>query len=113
VVLVERSDPVVSQLRSNVLLLATEGVRIVRADALTWLGTEPSPFHIVFLDPPFADGLLGPACDRLAQAGWLAPAARIYLETDARAGFPPLPDGWELVRDRTAGQVRFGLALAP
>ena len=113
VVLVERCDPVVRQLRANVLTLGADAVQVVRADALDWLTGEPNPFHLVFLDPPFADGLLGPACERLAQPGWLAPSARIYLESDSRTGFPPLPVGWELVRDRTAGQVRFGLALAP
>ncbi len=113
VVLVEHSEPVASQLRSNVLALGAEGILVVRAEALTWLGKDPSPFHVVFLDPPYAAGLLGPACERLAHAGWLAPAARIYLETDARSGFPVLPPDWTLVRERTAGQVRFGLALAP
>jgi 16S rRNA (guanine966-N2)-methyltransferase len=24
-------------------------------------------------------------------------------------GFPDLPSGWELIRDKTAGQVRYGL----
>jgi 16S rRNA (guanine966-N2)-methyltransferase len=113
VVLVERSNPVVSQLRSNVLSLGAEGIQVIQADALAWLERAPNPFNLVFLDPPFAQGLLGPACDRLAQGGWLAPAARIYLETDARTGFPLLPAPWELVRDRTAGQVRFGLARSP
>ncbi len=112
VVLVERSDPVVRQLRSNVLTLGVEHVQVVRADALDWLEGEPSPFHIVFLDPPFADGQLAPACERLARPGWLAPGARIYLETAARTGLPPLPPGWELLRERTAGQVRFALAVA-
>ncbi|HYN76568.1 MAG TPA: RsmD family RNA methyltransferase, partial [Lamprocystis sp. (in: g-proteobacteria)] len=71
----------------------------------------PSPFHVVFRDPPFADDLLAPTCALLAGRGWLAPSARVYLETAVRIGFPPLPVGWELSRERTAGQVCFGLAL--
>lgn len=111
VVLVERNERVARQLRANCLTLGTQTVQVIQADALTWLGGDPGPFDLVFLDPPFAEGLLGPACTLLTDRGWLGTGARVYLETDARSGFPPLPDGWELVRERTAGQVRFGLAL--
>ena len=111
VVLVERNELVARQLRANCLTLGVPAVQVIQADALTWLGGDPSPFDLVFLDPPFAAGLLGPACTLLTDRGWLGMGARVYLETDARYGFPPLPDGWELVRERTAGQVRFGLAL--
>lgn len=110
VVLVEKSEPVVRQLRANLLTLRAERVALARADALVWLAGEPRPFDLVFLDPPFADGLLGPACERLARPGWLAPGARVYLESAADIGFPTLPAGWELIRERTAGAVRFALA---
>ena len=111
VVLVERNAGVVRQLQANVHILGATEVRVIEADALAWLAGTPSPFNLVFLDPPFADGLLAPACTLLASRGWLAPGARVYLETGDRAGFPPLPDGWDLIREQTAGQVRYGLAL--
>jgi 16S rRNA (guanine966-N2)-methyltransferase len=28
-----------------------------------------------------------------------------------RIGFPELPPNWDLVRDKTAGQVRYGLVI--
>ncbi len=111
VVLVERNAAVARQLIANVQTLAAADVEVIATDALTWLAGDPKPFDIVFLDPPFADGLLAPACALLAAHGWLAPGARIYLESADRAGFPPLSDAWELVREGTAGQVRYGLAL--
>ena len=111
VVLIERSTVVARQLRANLLMLAAPRVSVIQADALAWLATGARPFDLVFIDPPFADDLLTPACARLADGGWLAPGARVYLETAARVGFPPLPAGWELIRDSTAGQVRFGIAL--
>lgn len=114
VVLVERSEPVVRQLKANIAALGAESVHTVQADALRWLEREPpSPFDVVFLDPPFADALLGAACERLSAAAWLAPGARVYLESAARSAFPDLPAGWEPLRERTAGQVRFGLVLIP
>ncbi|WP_157640529.1 16S rRNA (guanine(966)-N(2))-methyltransferase RsmD [Lamprocystis purpurea] len=111
VVLIERNAAVARQLRTNLLTLAAPRVSVIQADALAWLAADATPFDLVFIDPPFADDLLAPACARLADGGWLAPGARVYLETAARAGFPPLPAGWELIRDSTAGQVRFGIAL--
>ena len=115
VVLIERSEPVARQLRENAGVLRADNVQVVQADTLGWLAdperrTAFGPFDLVFLDPPFAAGLLAPACDLLACQGWLHPGARVYLETALTAGLPTLPDGWELIRDRTAGQVRYALA---
>ncbi len=112
VVLVERAANVLQVLRSNRSTLdADRQIEIIKAEALEWLrSTEPVPFDLIFLDPPFSAHLLAPSCQILQQGGWLNPGARIYLETPSRCGFPPLPAGWRLIRDRQAGQVRYGLA---
>jgi 16S rRNA (guanine966-N2)-methyltransferase len=112
VVMLERSDAVAPVLQANVRLLGAEEVRVERADALGWLSRPGPPFDIVFLDPPFADGLLGPACQLLAANGWLAPGARVYLEAPVDQPLPALPEGWGILRDKQAGQVRYLLAAA-
>ncbi len=111
VVMVERADPVVLQLRANIQTLGANQVRVVQGDALRWLEGPGRPFDIVFLDPPFTDALLAPTCTLLASKGWVGEGSRVYLEAQAKPGLPPLPRGWRLVRDRRAGQVAFGLAL--
>jgi 16S rRNA (guanine966-N2)-methyltransferase len=116
VVLIERSEPAARRLRGAIHVLGACGVEVIHADALRWLDPPPGrggagPFDLVFLDPPFAAGLLDRACQLLDRNHWLEPGSRVYLETAAAQGFPPLPDGWELIRDRRAGQVRFGLVL--
>ena len=118
VTLIEQAQPVVRQLQLNAERLgATDRVRVVQADALAWLAASHpdgagGPFDLVFVDPPFDLGLLPGACALLDGGDWLAPAARVYLETAAQGDLPPLPAGWTLTRERTAGQVRFALALA-
>lgn len=117
VVLIERSELAARQLGHNIQGLGATGAQVIQGDALGWLDNVPraaasGPFDVVFLDPPYTAGLLGPACKLLARQGLLKQGARIYLETALDTGFPPLPEGWELIRDRTAGQVRFALALA-
>ncbi len=110
VVLLERAPEAVRGLREAACELGLGGLRIIQADALRWLGGSAEPFDIVFLDPPFAAGLLGRCLERLDSGGWLCTDARVYLETDASAGLPPLPAGWTLERAKRAGQVRYALA---
>ncbi len=111
VVMIERSASVARQLRANAALLGAGEVEVVCDDALRWLArSPPRPFDVVFLDPPFAAGLLAEVVVMLQRPGCLAPGAWVYLETDARAPFPPLPSEWVLTRDKRAGRVRYVLA---
>ncbi|MET0044641.1 MAG: 16S rRNA (guanine(966)-N(2))-methyltransferase RsmD [Candidatus Thiodiazotropha sp. 6PLUC3] len=112
VVMLDTASAVVRQLEENRQNLKLNQVTVVRADALQWLEQEPAPFDVVFLDPPFSANLLGPLCQKLAQ-GWLAADARIYLEDETSRTLPVLPEGWQLLKEKVAGQVRYGLASAP
>ncbi|MCU7946222.1 MAG: 16S rRNA (guanine(966)-N(2))-methyltransferase RsmD [Candidatus Thiodiazotropha sp. (ex Cardiolucina cf. quadrata)] len=112
VVMLDTALAVIRQLEENKGTLGLDQVSVIRADALQWLEQDAIPFDVVFLDPPFAGDLLGPICQRLSQ-GWLADGARIYLEDAISRNMPTLPDGWELLKDMTTGQVRYGLAYAP
>lgn len=112
VIMVDKGESVVRVLADNARTLGAGQVRVQQADAMRWLSGKGRPFDVIFLDPPFAAGLLAPSCDLLSRNGWLAPQARIYLEAASENGFPPLPQQWRLVRDKKAGQVRYGLALS-
>lgn len=110
VVLVERAEVVARQLRRMVEDWGLTGVQVARADARHWLRGPPRAFDIVFLDPPFASGLLGPVCVQLGRGGWLAAGASVYLEAAVATGLPAVPAGWRLVRSDQAGEVCFALA---
>ncbi len=79
------------------------------ADALRFLAGDSSPFDMVFLDPPFDQGLLEPAAHALEAGGWLASDALIYLEAGSREAAPSLPANWQPHREKTMGDVRFSL----
>ncbi len=112
VVLVERDTQAVAQLRQHVTLLAATQVQVVAAEALNYLADSAQPFDIVLLDPPYdLPELLAACCTQLEVDGWLAPQARIYLETRGKTGLPPLPGTWELIRSKQAGQVAYHLAV--
>ena len=85
---------------------------VVCADALGWLAqtaSDAGPFDIVFLDPPYDSALLSAAATALVKSGKLAPGARVYLESRARAAMPSLPEGWQSLRDGRAGEVGYHL----
>ncbi len=109
VVLVEQAPRACAALREHVSLLDAGNVRVVQADALDWLERTPEATDIVFLDPPFGQGLLGSACQMLAERKWLAPGAFVYMETELDE--PPIPAGWQLHRTRKAGNVRYYLVV--
>ncbi len=110
VVMVERVRKVADQLRANVQLLRLGHTRVVQSDALKWLESNPLPFDIVFLDPPFAADLFGRLLPSLLDGGWCKPDALVYLEADAKPGLPGLPNGLVLEKTKRMGQVVFGLA---
>ncbi|MCB1777962.1 MAG: 16S rRNA (guanine(966)-N(2))-methyltransferase RsmD [Candidatus Competibacteraceae bacterium] len=109
VVFVERQPRAVHALRDNLDRLSVSNARVDQFDALAWLRSPGTPFDIVWLDPPFSENLLEPACALLEQGGWLATMAWIYLEIQADQPRPPLPAHWTFHREKTAGRVAYRL----
>jgi 16S rRNA (guanine966-N2)-methyltransferase len=103
VVLVERDARAAAALEANAALLGAAQARVVRAEGLAWLAGECGCFDVIFLDPPFAAGLLPAA---LAGAATRLDAdGRIYAEFAAR---PDLA-GWRVLREGRAGLSHFCL----
>ena len=113
VVLVDREPRVRAALGASIERLGGTGLEAVCADAFVYLTRAGEPFDIVFVDPPFGQGLLVRSCAALAASARLAAGARIYLECAAAEGAPELPPGWALLRSRRAGRVGYHLAQAP
>jgi 16S rRNA (guanine966-N2)-methyltransferase len=109
VTFIERDAPAAHALRERLIEWQAGDARIERTDALRYLAGAPSPFDIVFLDPPFASGLLERSAARLEERHWLAADARIYLECAAREGLPPLPATWRVLKAKQAGEVGYHL----
>ncbi len=97
-------------LRKNVAQLAARNAQIVEEDALDYLAGQTQAFDIVFLDPPFHSDLIAQASQLLDERRWVRPGALIYIEAPRDWPALPIPDAWELIRSRTAGQVGYHLA---
>ena len=110
--LVEHHAQILSCLREQVTELGLEQRCQVReADVLQWLRGKPEQaYDIIFLDPPYRQGLLAECCDLLVAGGWVHQGSHIYLEAERELGEPPSPPGWSLLRSGQAGQTGYFLA---
>lgn len=108
-VFVEQNTVAARALSAVIAEWNAQGARVERADALRFLTCPAETFDIVFLDPPFAAGVLGNCAALLEQRGWLAPEALIYVECSARETFPALPPNWRLLKAKRAGEVGYHL----
>ncbi len=110
VTLLDRQREIRDYLETQTQKLSADNIETVCADALAWLEQPPLAYDIVFVDPPYDAHILGIACARLAEGGWLKPRAWIYMETPSQETLPPLPSDWQLQRQKRAGNLRYYLA---
>jgi 16S rRNA (guanine966-N2)-methyltransferase len=109
-VFVEKSHKAIEALRRNVDLLRADSADIQATDALNYLQTAAAnQFDFVFLDPPFAEDSLAELCRLIDERDLLAKGANVYLEQDRSRAEPKLPDGWSILKNKTAGNVRYML----
>lgn len=86
-------------------MLKAESAELVRSDALSYLqGSPDSPFHVVFIDPPFQADLYKDTLNALVDRGWVDKDSLIYLEADVDL-VPQWPKGWAPHRQLEAGNL--------
>jgi 16S rRNA (guanine966-N2)-methyltransferase len=109
-IFVERSAIAVRQLEENIRQLRATAARVEQKDARDFIASTDEPFDIVFIDPPFAADLHQETCRLLAEHRTLEPGALVYLEQDRDRAPVALPASWQVLKDKTAGNVRYLLA---
>ena len=107
----ELAPKVAVQLEQNLRTLdALERAQVYQGDTLKWLAQPAAePFEIVFIDPPFHQGLVQPVIDALFAQGWINQNSWLYIEQEKSLESPQLPEGWQWHREKTTSQVRYGL----
>lgn len=110
VVFVEKVPRAVQMLKRNIETLAADGASVLQQDAMEFLAAgPPAPFDIVFLDPPFANDVLEELCRLLQERDFLIGDALVYLEQDRAKETTVLPENWHVLKNKTAGNVRYML----
>lgn len=97
----DTGSPALALVRRNITLMRAEDrTTVLKRDA-----TSPgpgTPHTLVFLDPPYGEGLGQSALVAASASGWLAPEAMIVWEE----GHPPIvPDGFDQLDQRKYGDT--------
>jgi len=115
-VLVESSPAALAALRGNLAAVEAEEAVCLPLDfreAVRRLSAKGRAFSLVFLDPPYGEGLVGRSAELLSRAGVLAPGAIVVAERASRDPAETLPAGWKERVDRRYGDTRITLYDIP
>lgn len=107
VTFLEKFANAAQQLNRNLVSLKTDKGKVVNTDSLQFLAqpNPEQPYDIVFVDPPFHHDFVPKVLAYLAQNNWLSPNALIYVETEKQHAPLVLPEHWQVIKEKTAGQV--------
>ncbi len=80
---IEKNFKVYNILKSNLKILDSIQYKLINQDSLTHLEKENlNPFDIVFLDPPFNQGLLPPILTVISKKKLINSKSKIYVESE-------------------------------
>ena len=109
VIMVDQSKEVCRALTVHTQKLAAQGATIIQSNALQpALLSIQQPLDIVFCDPPFNQGLLAKLVSEIEQLT-LSDKALIYIESERQLTELECPASWQLLKEKTAGDVRYRL----
>ncbi len=111
-VLLEKDKEAAVQLSTNLNSLNINNGQVLTTDSLNYLKQQSSQqFDIVFVDPPFNKDLVQPCCELLESNGYLTEQALIYVEMESQISNLQLPTTWQLLKEKSTGQVTYQLYL--
>ncbi|HFC92211.1 MAG TPA: 16S rRNA (guanine(966)-N(2))-methyltransferase RsmD, partial [Leucothrix mucor] len=105
VVFIEKYRPAARQLEQNLALLKASN-SVINQDAKTYLLKESQAFDVIFLDPPFRQGLLPVMLELIIENKLINNNALIYLEHEAEANYDWQDWQLETIKETKAGQVK-------
>ena len=112
VTFVDRELPVIQLLNAHFNTLAATGASAIQANAVIWLEQHhpKEPYiDLVFLDPPFRQNWLNPTIAQLIAGRYLKPGAKVYIEMEAKGEDLVLPNTWQQLKSKKAGQIHYSL----
>jgi 16S rRNA (guanine966-N2)-methyltransferase len=104
-VFVEQDRDAVTALRANGEKL---GIRLdIRQTSVLSLGSAPTPFDLILMDPPYQTSAGAVALDKLSRLGWTGPHSWVSIETDRREDIDV--KGFDVETVRNIGKARLTL----
>ena len=95
-------------IRENIEAFQLFGITRIHRRSATDLGKKPAglsdPFNVVFLDPPYDQGLVAPALRQLEYGEWITPDAVAIVETSAEEELDIA--NWTMIDERLYGDTK-------
>ena len=109
-VFVERRKDAVALIRDNLKTTElTARAKVVSGDSMEYLRSLREQFDIIFLDPPYAEGLLEQAIAHIARFDILAPHGIMAAEHPAEKVLPALAPPYRVQRTYRYGKIALTL----
>ncbi|WP_395479963.1 16S rRNA (guanine(966)-N(2))-methyltransferase RsmD [Candidatus Curculioniphilus buchneri] len=98
------------QLTKNIqFLTVVMSAKVITTDTLYWLMQPGETFDVIFIDPPFYQGIVENVITLLEQYKRLADKSWIYIETEVEKIIPNLASCWQLHREKLTRNVAYRL----
>lgn len=109
----EKDKTAARQIQTNMQLVkaSSDTYRVVQGDTLQLLGApnHQQGFDLIFVDPPFNQGLAAKTVDLIDENRWLANDGIIYIETELAAANYAVPNTWHLLKESQTKQLCYRL----
>lgn len=106
-VFVDRRPDAVKLIRENLKITnLQDGARVVAGDSMEYLKSLREKFDLIFLDPPYASGLLEQALSDIAGFDICREHGIIMAESPADAVLPALEAPYRLYREYRYGKIK-------
>ena len=111
VTLVDNSNQACKLMLENTEQLQSASIQVIASDAERYLEGNNTKYDVIFLDPPYRLNILPKIFTILEQKKCLSEHAKIYIEHDVKQEIPELPGNWQVLKNKTAGQVSYYLIV--
>ena len=109
---IDRSHQVVNALRKNAAILKATNVEFIRGECPSDVPLLKNiPFDIIFLDPPFRQGLIRKVGEWLERMQMMSEKALIYVEAEKDLKPLPIPKNWKAHREKKTSFLSYNLFL--
>lgn len=110
-----KSVTFIDQLKINIASISTNAKKLntdsninMHCQDFFSLNFETSAFDVIFLDPPYHQGLITKALDFLIEKKWLNEKTIIYIEGEKKV-LSQIPDSFKILKQKTTKNIAIAL----
>ncbi|QCO70611.1 16S rRNA (guanine(966)-N(2))-methyltransferase RsmD [Buchnera aphidicola] len=92
-------------LKKNIKELKICNVEIIRTNTLNWLKKPGKPYDIIFIDPPYHEGLINKTIDLLENNKWIKKNSFVYIEQEKKQPLT-LSKNWVLYKKKITNKIQ-------